>query len=160
MAVNLSTGLRKAMLNVTGLKGALANGIVYLYSGPQPANADAAVQGTLLAKVTVSAGAFSFGTGTNGLNFATATTATIGKSGSETWQAGDGAGVAGCLAAGTIGWGRFMGNASDALGSSTTLARMDFSVGISGADLNVPVIDVAVLTPLTIDTFNFTLPVS
>ena len=69
MALELSTGLRSGMLNSTGIKEAFANGTIFVYNGPQPINADAAVQGTLLGQVTLNGGAFTFGTSTNGINF-------------------------------------------------------------------------------------------
>lgn len=151
MSLKFSTGLRNGMLNATGLKEAFTNGVMYLYSGPQPANADAAVQGTLLAIVTEGAGSFSFGTSTNGLNFDAPVLNVIEKAAGEDWQAA-------CIAAGTIGWFRLMGNATDSLGSSTSLKRIDGSVGISGADLNQPYTTVVEGTPITITEFQITLP--
>lgn len=147
----LSSGLRNKMLGSVGFDAAFVNGVIYLYDGPQPANADAAVRGTLLAKVTVDAGAFAFGAATNGLNFDSPVLNVISKAAAENWKA-----VA--IAAGACGWGRVMGNAADALGVSTTLPRMDFSVGTSGSDLNLPTIDFVIGTPVTIDTFQLTLP--
>lgn len=149
----LSSGLRNKMLGSVGFDAAFADGVIYIYSGPQPANADAAISGTLLAKVTKDHAAFSFGTATNGLNFDSPTLSVITKAAAENWQA-----IA--IAAGQAGWGRLMGNASDALGSSTTLPRMDFSIATSGADLNLPTIDFVIGTPITIDTFTLTLPAS
>ena len=57
MALRLSTALRNSLLQNTSLKGALQNGIMEIYSGSQPASADAAVIGTLLATVTKASGA-------------------------------------------------------------------------------------------------------
>ena len=57
MAIRLSTGLRNFMLEGGSLKQALANGFIELYSGTQPASADDAVTGTLLARYTASSGA-------------------------------------------------------------------------------------------------------
>lgn len=151
MTIQLSSGLRDKMLTSTGMKTAFANGVMYIYSGTQPVNADAAVSGTLLLKVTLSSGAFVFGTSTNGINLATSSLGVIAKEVAEVWS---GVGIA----AGTAGWFRLMGNPSDALGSSTTLARLDGSVGTGGADLNVGSTAVAIGTPLTIDVFQFTLP--
>lgn len=159
MALHLSTGLRTALLAAaTGLKTAFANGVIELRSGPQPATADAAVSGTLLGTFTVSAGAFTAGTSTNGLNFAAPSLGVITKASGEAWQIGDAAGVAGAVTAGTVGWFRLKANAADAGALSTTLVRLDGSVATAGADLNFPNIDVVALTPMTIDTFTLTMP--
>lgn len=158
--IRLSTGLRASMLNVQGFKGAFANGVIAIYTGTQPATADSAVQGTLLGYVTKNAGAFAQGSPTNGLNFDTTSTGTIAKAAAETWQLGTGGGTAGASATGVAGWFRLMGNASDAGGASTSLARLDGSIATSGGDLNLPSVSFDVGTPVTIDTFSFTLPAS
>ena len=151
MTIRLSTGLRNAMLGAVGFKGALLNGVIYVYTGAQPLLADNAVSGTLLGKITVDAGAFSFGTSTNGLNFDAPALGVITKAAAEDWKFNG-------IADGTAGWFRFMGNVSDALGSSTTLARMDGSVGTSGADLNLSNIAIVTGAPNTVDVFQVTLP--
>ena len=150
MSVQLSTGLRNDMLNATGFTEAFTNGVIYIYSGPQPANADAAVQGTLLGIITKNGGAFSFGTATNGLNFAAPSAGAVSKD-SNAWQ------MTG-LVAGVAGWGRLMGNPTDNLGSSTTLPRLDFNVANVGGDLDLSSVNIVVGAPTTIDTFTFTLP--
>ena len=152
MTIRFSTGLRTGMLNATGLQEALANGKLKLFSGPQPATADAAEQGTLLCEGTLAGGTFVHGTSTNGINFGTATSAVIDKAAAETWS-----GTAD--ASGVIGWFRLVGNPSDAGASSTTLARIDGNVGTSGADLNIAnVTMVADETPVGISEFEFTFP--
>jgi hypothetical protein len=138
------------MLNATGMKEAFTNGVLYLYSGPQPANADAAVTGTLLGIVTKNAGAFSFGVSTNGLNLAAPSGGVVAKD-ADNWQTVG-------IADGTIGWFRLMGNVNDPLGVSIVLARMDGSVAISGADMNFANISMVIGAPLTIDTFSYTFP--
>ena len=159
MSVQLSTGLRNGMLNATGLTTAFTNGVVYIYSGPQPLNADQAVQGTLLGIVTKNAGAFAFGTATNGLNFSAPAAGVVSKDGNA-WQVGVGNGTTGWIAAGIAGWFRLMGNPTDSLGVSTTLPRMDGSISTAGADLNLSSINTVVAAPATIDVFQFTLPAS
>lgn len=71
MTIRASTGLKNAMLGEVGLKAALADGVIRVYSGAQPAAADNAVTGTLLMEITVDAGAFSHGSATNGLEWDT-----------------------------------------------------------------------------------------
>jgi hypothetical protein len=141
------------MLNASGFKELFTNGVLHIYAGPQPINADSGVQGVLLGKVTVGAGAFTPGTATNGLNFGAPTGGVIAKAAGEVWQ------MVG-IAAGTAGWFRLMGNPVDDLASSTTLSRMDGSIANSGGDLNLSTVTVAIGTPITIDIFQFTLPQS
>lgn len=153
MTVKFSTGLRDGMLNSTGVKEAFTNGTLHIYSGPQPATADAAVTGTLLLKITESGGTFTPGATANGINFGAPSGGVIAKATAETWT-GTGA------TAGTAGWFRLMGNATDAGGTSTALPRIDGTVATSGGDLNLVSTTIASGTPITIDTFALTLPAS
>lgn len=150
MTIRLSTGLRNGMLDSTGMKEAFTNGVLYLYSGAQPASADNAVTGTLLVIISKDAGAFAFGAPTNGLNLAAPSLGAVTKDGNN-WL-GNG------LTDGTIGWFRLMGNAADALGSSVVLPRLDGSVANSGADLNLGNIIVTASAPFGVNTWSFTLP--
>jgi hypothetical protein len=153
MALKLSTGLRNGMLNSTGFTEAFNDGIIYIYSGPQPSTADAAVQGTLLLKITVNNGAWAAGSPTNGLGFDAPANGVISKAAAEVWR---GLGETD----GTAGWFRLCGNPADAGSSSTTLPRMDGSVAMSGGDMNLSSVTIVTSAPTTIDTFSFTLPAS
>lgn len=151
MSLKFSTGLKNQMLNA--IRGAvdatysLEHGVIYVYSGTQPASADAAVTGTLLLKITVSSGAFSFGSATNGLDFDASAAGVLSKAAGEVWS---GVGIA----AGTAGWARFMGNATDDLGISTTLPRIDGRVATSGAEYNLSNTSVAVGAIITLDSLT------
>jgi hypothetical protein len=57
MALRLSKGLRNFINEGGSLKQALAGGKLLIYSGSQPADADSAVAGTLLATITLASGA-------------------------------------------------------------------------------------------------------
>jgi hypothetical protein len=149
--INLSTGLRAAMCGTIGIAGAFTNSVLYIYSGAQPASADAAVQGNLCAIITLASGAFVFGSPTNGLNL---DAATIPGSVQKTGAVWSGLG----LRVDVAGWWRLMGNALDNLGASTTLARMDGNIATGGGDMNLGTTAVAVGVPLTIDVFQYTLP--
>lgn len=151
MSIRLSTGLRNAMLNDSGIKDTMADGIIEIYSGAQPANADAAVQGTKLMEITVDAGAFTPGTATNGLEFGAPSNGTVAKASGETWR-----GVG--LADGVAGWFRMKGNASDAGGLSTTLPRIDGSIAKTGGDMSISNVNIVTGQPNTVDVFQFTLP--
>jgi hypothetical protein len=148
MALKFSTGLRNQMLNA--IRGAvtttisLEHGIIYGYSGSQPANADAAVTGTLLIKFTVGSGAFSHGSATNGLDFDAPSSGTMSKAAAEVWS---GVGIAN----GTLGWARFCGNPTDDTLASTTLPRIDMRVATSGAECNVSSTTIVTGATTTID---------
>lgn len=151
MTVKLSTGLRTAMAGTTGFGASFANGVIHIYSGPQPITADGPVAGTLLGVVSAAAGPFAFGSPANGLEFEPAANGAVMKKEAQEWKFKG-------LANGTAGWFRLMGNASDNLAASTTLPRFDGSIGTSGADLNLSNIAVTTGTPATIDVFTFTIP--
>lgn len=150
MTIRLSTGLRNAMAGTTGFAATFANGIIEIYSGSQPSSADAATTGTLLGVVSTNGAAFTPGTATNGLTWATAADGGVSKSTSN-WQFTG-------IAAGTAGWFRLKGNALDSNATSTTLPRMDGSIATSGGDMSLSNTTVAVGAPNTIDVFQFNIP--
>jgi hypothetical protein len=147
--IRLSTGLRTNLAGTTGFAATFANGVIEIRSGTQPASADSAATGTLLGTVTLASGAFTPGTATNGLTFAAAANGAVSKSG--TWS------FVG-IAAGTAGWFRLKGNGVDEGGASTTLPRLDGSIAVSGADMNLSNIAIAIGAPTTIDSFTWTQP--
>ena len=134
------------------LKDILKDGVIRIYSGAQPADPDTAVSGTLLLEISVDAGAFVAGAFDNGLEFEDDPLAgEIEKASGETWQDTG-------IAAGVAGYFRFVGNPTDAGGASTTLPRIDGSVGTSGADLNMSNTTIAIGATYTLDSFKLTLP--
>lgn len=150
MALNFSTGLRNAMLDSTGLRTALAAGVINIYSGPQPSSADDPIQGTFLAQVTVDSLPWNPGSPDNGLNLDVPVNGVIAKVAAENWSfKGASDGVA--------GWFRFVGNAPDDGSASTTLPRIDGSVGTYGADLNLSNTNIVTGAPATIDVFQLTM---
>lgn len=154
MALKFSTGLKNQLMN--SIRGAVAttfsleNGVLWVFSGTQPADADSAATGTPLLKITVSSGAFNHGTGTNGLNFSAAAAGAMAKT-AAVWS---GLG----LAADTAGWFRFCGNPTDNLLVSTTLPRIDGRVSTTGAELNMSNLSVVVDATSTIDSFTLAFP--
>jgi hypothetical protein len=149
MTVRLSTALRTNLAGTTGFAATFANGVIDIYSGTQPATADSAATGTLLGTVTLNSGAFVPGVSTNGLTFAAASSGSVSKSGVWSFNG---------IAEGTAGWFRLRGNAADAGAISTVLPRLDGSVAVSGADLNLSSITIATGAPTTIDSFVWTQP--
>lgn len=151
MTLRLSTQLRTNLAGTTGFASTFANGVIEIRSGTQPATADDAATGTLLGTVTLASGAFTPGVATNGLTFAAASGGAVAKSGVWSFNGVD---------AGTAGWFRFKGNATDAGALSTVLPRLDGSVAVSGADMNLSNIVIAIGAPTTIDSFTWTQPAS
>jgi hypothetical protein len=149
MTVRLSTALRTNLAGSLGFAATFANGIIEIRTGSQPGTADSAATGTLLGTVTLNSGAFTPDSPTNGLTFAAAAAGAVSKSGVWSFNG---------VAAGTAGWFRLKGNATDAGGISTVLPRLDGSIAVSGADMNLSNISIAIGAPTTVDSFVFTVP--
>lgn len=151
MAFRISTKLKNDLLNA--IKTSLAAGVIYIYSGSQPASSDDAPTGTLLGKVTVNAGSFTWGVATNGVDFDTPTGGVLTKAAAETWQ------FVG-LAAGVPGWFRHMGNAADSLTTdgSETYPRMDGRIATTGAEMALSSTSVAVYQTVTVDAYSIAFP--
>jgi len=149
MAIQLSSALRTATMLTGSLKSRLDLGFLYLYSGTQPATAELAASGTLLA-------VFSNAGGATGLTFATTgdNPGEMKKTVAEVWSAVG-------ITDGTARWYRFQKlntneattRAEAAAVGGGTLERMDGSVGTSGADLVAASVAIATGAPLTLDTF-------
>lgn len=137
MTIQLSTGARNTSLS-NGLQTAWNGGFMDLYTGAQPANADSAVTGTLLATVTLPATAF---------NAAASGSITL----QGTWQ------CASAAATGTAGYFR-MRLSGDAGGASATLVRMQGSVGTVGTDLILNNASISVGQQVTITAATITQP--
>lgn len=152
MAIQLSTGLRSAMLDTADFKTLFANSIIDIYSGDQPASADDTEAGTHLLRITLSSGAFTPGEPDNGLNFDAAVAGVIAKIEADTWSGEN-------LESGTAGWFRFYDN-SVTTGASTEAVRFDGSVDVSEAELNMPSTSLVATATTTIDAFEVTLPAS
>lgn len=148
MSFQYSTKCFNAMLGA--LDTQFTNGVIELRTGSQPANPDSASTGTLIGTATLSGGAFVPGVSTNGLNFATPVLNVMGKESAETWKFT-------AVAAGSIGYFRFVGNATDAGGASTVLPRIDGSVGVTSGDARTSKVTYALNEIGTIDSFNITL---
>ena len=146
MTIKTSTGLRNKMLDTGSLKSRLALGFIKIYSGAEPATADDAVSGTLLCTISVSGGA-------TGLSLDTTAAAGVLAKSAEVWS---GAIVATAVA----GYYRFSAVGDTGVGS-TTEERIQGSVGLAGADLNLSNTSLttnASLSAQTIDYYVVTLP--
>ena len=142
MAIRLSTGLRNK-INDSGLADAFdTNGRINIYSGAQPASANDAATGTLLATLTLAADAVTAASSGGVLTFAAI--------GSDT----------SIDASGTPGWFR-VHRASDTAPTSaanTTDRRYDGNIGTSGADLNFDSVTWVAGGTVAISSLTLTLP--
>ena len=114
-----------------------------IYSGSQPASADNAYSGTLLATI------YSDGSAV-GLSWDDASAGAIAKKSTETWT---GAG----LADGTAGWFRIR-CAGDTTGASSTKERVDGAIATSGAEMDATSTAVVTAAIQTITSLTITLP--
>lgn len=150
MALRLGTNLRNGILNATGIKENLDLGFLYIYTGAQPASADAAATGTLLAVISNNGGA-------TGLTFDAPAAGKLSKASAETWS-----GTA--IASGTAGWFRFQKlntdeatTRTDASGASAT-NRIDGAIAVSAAQLNLSNTTITTAAVQTISQFDITMP--
>lgn len=144
MAIKPSTGLRNSILVTGSLKAALANGFIKIYSGTPPADADAAVTGTMLCTI-------GDGDSVTGLNLgATATAGVVEKDAGESWQGT-------CAATGTATYYRHVG-ASDTGALSTTEPRIQGTVGTVGTDLELSSVALVSAAVQTIDFYSIAFP--
>lgn len=141
MALNpkFSTGFRNELLDgVDAMATKFANGFLDIYSGAQPADADATEgAGTLLAAVTLPAAPFA----------ASAVAGAIAKLG--TWE------DTSADATGTAAWFRLYDSAHT-LGVSATAIRIDGTVGLDSGTFDLEFANIAfvALDPIVIDTFS------
>jgi hypothetical protein len=125
-------------------------GVMRIYSGTQPATADAAETGTLLCTISQSSAAFTKDVFANGLRLGAVASGVLAKEAGDVWS---GVGVA----AGTAGWFRFYDN-SLTTGESTSAIRFDGAVATSGSQCNMANTAVTVGGTSTVDTVALTLP--
>ena len=123
MAVLVSTGYAQTILGPTAFDIMFRDGVIRLYAGAQPANADLAPGSSPLAIVTKDGGAFTPGSPTNGLRF-TRAGRFVTNDVSQRW-------VIKGLAPGTAGWFRLSPNVDDG-SSSLEIPRIDGVVGLEG----------------------------
>lgn len=132
MATRITTGSRNAACDaiVDRLDAGAGAGKLRVYTGTQPASANDAVSGTLLAEFTLSDPAF--GASATGTATAAAISDTTG------------------LAAGTAGWFR----AVDSDGNG----QWDGSVGTSGQDLNLNTTTISIGVTVSVSSWTVTMP--
>lgn len=141
MAWNLSTGLKKALLQKSGTYGSVAelltNSTIDIFSGTRPVGGADATEGVSpILSITLNGDAFVGGVATNGLNVGVMDGTTLKRAidavldpAIEVWK-GTG------LSDATAGWARWYAN-DKTTGASTTAIRMDGVVATSGGDINM-----------------------
>ena len=138
----------------TAVKTAYANGVLAIYGGAsQPADANNAEAGTLLALITLASGAFTPGVATNGLNFDAPSSGVLSKAAAETWS---GVNLAAAGTGTTATYFRFYDNIMD-VGASPTGLRFDGAIGAtSTAELQMSVTTIVEGAPVVINSFTYT----
>lgn len=141
-------------VNRNGIMEASVSGAVVTLRGrPGTGVTTAAVTGSLTT-VTASYANMSGGTApVNGLIFGAPAAGVIAKLATQIWS------FAGINGTATAGWFRLYGS-DDPEGATSSILypRLDGSIAVSGADLNLSNISIATASANTIDTFTFTMP--
>ena len=145
MTFKTSTGLRNNMLVGSSFAGIMATAKLRIYSGTVPATADAALSGnTLLCEISDD------DTG-DPLQFeATAVNGSLSKLSSQVWS-GE------CVASGTASFYRLVNDSDDGT-TSTTADRVQGSIGVAGADMNISNPTLVALALQPVDYFSVALP--
>lgn len=146
MTFKVSTGLRNGMLSTNSLSALMAGGFIKIYNGVEPASADAALAGnTLLCTISVN------DSGT-GLTFDAAVDGVLPKAAAEVWEGTN-------AASGTATFYRFV-LTGDTGALSTTEKRMQGSIGLAGADMNMTSVTLVAAAVQPINYFVVALPTS
>lgn len=138
-----STGLKNGVLSGDSLKSLLDGGEIRFYAGTVPANADAAIGGaTLLCTIK---------NGGSGINFASAAAGgVLQKASGETWGGTN-------VASGTATFYRHVKSDDDG-SASTTAVRLQGSLGLAGADINLTSVALVSGAPQTLNYYSVGLP--
>lgn len=152
MALRLSTGLKKGLLTTGDFKTLMDNGVLVVYSGSQPADADSVENGTKLMEITDSGAATAVPMGAgDGLTFdepeGTGSDTLMPKAAAETWQ------EASALATGTAGWFRFY-SGDYVQGATVTGLHFDGNIATSGGELDLASLAIILAASHTVSNFN------
>lgn len=149
MSLKLSTGLRNGMLDGNSLAVQLGTSVIKIYgstdaNSSEPATADAAVPGNAQLLCTIT------GPVAAALEYEAAAGGILAKSIAQAWGGTN-------SASGIATWYRHQGSA-DAGGASTSLPRLQGTVGVAGAELNLSNTTLTNGAPQTIDYYSIALP--
>lgn len=121
MTLRVSTKFKALILGPTAFETIFNGGCILVYSGAQPASADAAATGTLLARITANGLPWSAGGSDGGLSFERSN-GVVRKLAAQPWTLT-------AIATGTAGWFRMVGPLEDTGGQSYAAPRLDGVVG-------------------------------
>jgi hypothetical protein len=144
MTIKVSTGLRNKVLDTGSLKASLSLGFIDIYAGTVPVTADDSI-GALVKLVRISVAS-----GATGLSLAAAAADGVIAKAAEVWSGTN-------LATGVASFYRFVAAGDDGA-LSTTQARIQGSVGLAGADLNLTSTSLTVSAVQVIDYYVISLP--
>lgn len=145
MGMKISTGLAKAMLDTGSFKSSLSGMKLKIYSGTEPATADAALGAAVLLCTVSDAG------GAGALSFEAAAVGNVlSKLSSQTWSGTN-------VASGTASFCR-LELASDTGASSSSEVRVQGDVGVAGKFLNLSSISLTAAAVQTVDSLSVTMP--
>lgn len=150
MAVRLSTGDVNTAADARRL--AYEDAVIAVYTGLQPANADAVESGTLLGYITVGGGEFTPNSPTNGLNWDEAVGGVCAKPAETEWSIVP-------VASGTPGWARVYDN-SMTTGASSSAVRFDIQCGVGIGELRFSASTLTIGVKSTVNTLSLTVPKS
>ncbi|WP_035625120.1 hypothetical protein [Herminiimonas sp. CN] len=146
MSLKESTGLRNHMLATGSFKTALDGGLLNIYAGPVPATADAALDPTNPVLCVIS----DAGTGA-GLNMeAAAVAGVLQKATTQVWSGTN-------VASGVATFYRHVAAGDDGL-SSTVQARLQGSIAVVGAEINLTSTTLTSGAPQTINYYSVAKP--
>lgn len=144
----LSTGLRDQMMTVAPFATALGNCIMNLYAGTLPPSADAALPSDAVLLCTISDAG-----GGGKLNWESASASgVLAKSSSQVWSGTN-------VATGTAAWWS-MQLASDSGAATSTGVRMQGSLAVLGADINLSSVNLVTGAIQSLDYFVVSIPAS
>lgn len=126
MTVLLSTGYCTEIFGPKSFDDIFKYSSIEIYSGTQPATADAAPTGTLLGRITRDGGVWTPGVEANGLQFVRSGRYVL-KPSNHVWT------LTG-IAAGVAGWCRLRTNNNESGVTDLVSPRIDGAVGLEGAD--------------------------
>jgi hypothetical protein len=151
---NSTTGSETALFDnvvvdeiLDGFQEIFRNCRVAVYTGTQPASADAVKTGTKLYTLSKD------GLGVDGLTWGEAVSGVVSKTVGEAWK-----GTA--IAAGVAGWFRCYQFGDDPDLASTTMARFDGAIATSGAEVNMSNTTIELDAVQTATSFTYTQPAS
>lgn len=146
MPIKISTGLANKLLDTGSLKTIMAAGFLKIYTGAPPADADAAATGTLITTISNNATA-------TGINFDTAAAAgVLAKAPAEVWSGVNGS-------TNTAGYFRHVA-VGDTAAVSTTQARVQGTIGVTGADLNLTSVALTSAATQVVDFYTVAQPLA